>query len=199
MGLFGRVFGGEKEPQREKEKISLEPFYEAAMKYGIEGLKLEKYPDGKEALLQKVGEGWLGIGYEEGKNRLWFGLTCETEGSKENQRWNCNTYLEKDKEYKGIRIGEGGVIEKDHPIAVLFAEINRKLGKREEEERPEIYLTGEHVNWERSKEAKLILDVEENLRGNIPTETEVKVVITNFKAKWESKKWGDDEEQKLEI
>ncbi|MBM4401933.1 MAG: hypothetical protein FJ044_01690 [Candidatus Cloacimonetes bacterium] len=169
-------------------EFSVMPFVEAAEEYGIEGLGCHVEGD-REVLEQKVGEGWPGLGYD-GKN-LWMGLTHEAHV--ENQRWNANTILDRGREYKGILTGEEGVITGDHPLAKLFA------AWCEGNPNTEIHITGVHAGWQRSESTRLSPDKEGNLHGNIPTGVEIKVVITDFDAKWDDGKWRIGETQRLEV
>lgn len=169
-------------------ETSVMPFVETAREYGIEGLDCHVEGD-REVLEQKVGEGWPGLGYD-GEN-LWMGLALEAH--LENQRWNANTVLEEGKEYKGIVTGDEGMIAADHPLVKLFA------ARHEANPDTEFHVTGGHAGWQRSEATRLTPDNEGNLCGNIPTDVEVKVVITEFDATWKDGRWRTGETQRVEI
>ena len=167
---------------------SLEVFAQRAEAYGVEGLEYHREGD-NEVLEQAVGEGWPGMGHD-GEN-LWMGLTREAHVA--NHRWNANTRLEAGQIYKGIVTGEEGIIDKDHPLAGLFR------GLQDSNPDSEFYITGEHADWQRDDRTRLTVDEEGNLRGNIPTDKEIKVVITGVPAKWSDGQWKTGETQRVEL
>jgi len=173
--------------------MNFEAFAEAARLYGAtdeereaggrEWPKAERWPDGTQVLSQENGSGWA-IGYDENASSLWLGLMPE------GNDWNSNTVLNAEDLPDGITLGlEQGKISSEHPIAVLLAE-NPDL---------DVHLMGAHTGWKDSETTRLSLDEDGNLVGNIPEGGEVKVMVKDVAAKWESGNWHDGADQKLTL
>lgn len=185
------AIGGE--PGEPGENLSgLGDFVVAAEKLGIQGMRYERYPDGTEALVQNLGEGWPGLGYD-GQN-LWLGLTPSTEGNANKNAWNKNTVLELGQLYPEI---EEDRLSAQHPLTQIAAKLSQREGV-------EFHVTGAHVGWVIDERTRLNLDRDKEgnvvaLRGTIPRGTEIKAVVRNVKAKWEDAAWRPGQPQKLTI
>lgn len=174
-------------------QTGLQEFVKAAKQYDAKGISYEITPDGTETISQKLGEGWHGLGFD-GQN-IWMGLTNAVNATKND--WNANTILANGQKYPGIINGISGQLTSDHPIA-QFAQTLRKLNPN-----IVVHLTGAHANWNQNNTTMLTPDNKGNLRGNIPTGTEIKAAITGINKKlkisWDDGAWVMGATQRLSM
>jgi len=186
----------EQKAEKNKEQL-LEEFKNSLEKYGVEDVecRLEK---GKLVIEQKLGSGIRGLGYDKNAKSLWLCLDqSDSETIKENERWNANTVLDLKKEMLGInfeKISDENTkirIAGDHPVATLARLLDREKV---------VCLPGRFNNWKldnpfqvNEETGKLENEIEWDGKP-----VECKVAIDGIECGWQSGKWRDEAQQKLE-
>ena len=125
--------------QKEQEKNELSPeellaeFKQSLEKYGIKGVEC-RLEQSKLVIEQTLGKGIHGLGYDKKAQSLWMCLDQSSdENVKENQRWNANTILDKEKklpETKLEEIEKGKIkvtLTSSHPVTILASLLNRDV------------------------------------------------------------------------